>query len=273
MTILQAIILGVIQGATEFIPISSSGHLVITPLFLGWSIAPQEAFVFDVLVQVATLAAVLVYFWDDLRSIGSSWFRGILTGKPFQSLQSRLGWFLILATIPAGIAALLFKDTFELAFSDPRSSAIFLIFTGIILWGAEQAPARNRSVTDLNGYDVLLIGLFQTLALFPGVSRSGSTITGGMFRGLTRKGAARFSFLMSVPIMLAAGVLAGYDLLQVDSLISQLPVYLAGFVTAAVVGYLSIRWLLKYLSTRPLTVFSLYCLSMGTFTLAFLIWS
>ena len=268
MTLFQAILLGIIQGATEFIPVSSSGHLVITPFLLGWSIDPQEAFVFDVLVQVATLSAVLAFFWHDLLQILRSWFQGLYSGQPFQDSSSRLGWYLILSTIPAGLAALLFKETFERAFSDPVASSWFLIGTGLMLWGAEQFKNRTGAIEDIRWLDAIWIGIFQILALFPGISRSGSTITGGMFRGLNRRSAAKYSFLMSVPVMLAAGVLAGYDLLQLTNYHHQLPVYLSGFLAAAVVGYLAIRWLLDYLSTKPLTVFSVYCLSAGTFTLA-----
>ena len=267
MTLIQAILLGIIQGATEFIPVSSSGHLVITPFLLGWSIDPQEAFVFDVLVQVATLSAVIVFFWDDLFQILRSWFRGLISGSPFKESSSRMGWYLILATIPAGVAAVLFKETFERAFSDPEASAWFLIGTGVMLWGAEQFRKRTASLPDIDWLDAIWVGLFQILALFPGISRSGSTITGGMFRGLNRRSAAKFSFLMSVPVMLAAGVLAVYDLLQIDNYFSRLPIYLSGFLAAGVVGYLAIRWLLGYLSSKPLTLFSLYCISAGITTL------
>ena len=263
MTLIQSIILGIVQGATEFIPVSSSGHLVLVPYIFGWEIPAQEAFIFDILVQVATLAAVFAYFWNDLISIATATLQGILKRKPFQEQNSRLGWYLVLATIPAGIAALLFKDTLEEAFSNPKWAAFFLLGTAIMLIIAEQFKKRTRQFEEIAWLDALWIGLFQVLALFPGVSRSGATITGGMSRKLKRPAAARFSFLMSVPIMLAAGLLATLDLLQAPHLFTNFPVYLAGFFTAGIVGYLSIRWLLRYLSNRSLYIFAIYCALLG----------
>ena len=264
MTLFQSIILGIIQGATEFIPVSSSGHLVLLPYIFGWEIAPQEAFVFDVLVQAATLIAVFAYFWDDLLGIASATVQGIWQRKPFGTPNARLGWYLVLATIPAGVAALLFKDVFEKGFANPKWAAFFLLITAAVLVVGEQFKNRGRSLGDISWADALWIGLSQVLALFPGVSRSGATITGGMARHLTRSAAARFSFLMSVPVMLAAGFLATFDLLQNPGLLANFPVYMAGFFTAALVGYLSIRWLLRYLSNKSLYIFAIYCALLGT---------
>lgn len=264
MTLLQSILLGIIQGATEFIPVSSSGHLVLLPYFLGWEIPSQEAFVFNVLVQVATLIAVFAYFWEDLMGIARATVVGLWNRKPFREHNSRLGWYLVLSTIPAGIAALLFKDTFEEAFSNPKWAAFFLLGTALLLVIAEQFQNRARALEKITWLDALWTGLFQVLALFPGISRSGATITGGMTRKFTRRAAARFSFLMSVPIMLAAGLLAILDLFQAPDLLANFPIYMAGFLTAAVVGYLSIRWLLRYLSSRSLYVFAIYCALLGT---------
>jgi undecaprenyl-diphosphatase len=267
MTYLQAAVLGVIQGATEFIPVSSSGHLVIAPYFLGWQIAPKQAFVFDVLVQVATLSAVLVYFWSDLWAILTAFLQGLINRKPFADPQSRLGWLLLLATVPAGFAALLLKDILEQAFNSPKTAAFFLILTGLMLAGAERFRKHTSSLQNLSWLDALWVGIFQVLALFPGISRSGSTITGGMVRGLDRSDAASFSFLMSVPVMVAAGVLGLYDLVQMDQGLSQIPVFLVGFLVAAGVGYLAIHWLLRFLRTRSLLFFSFYCLGAGLSTL------
>ncbi len=270
MTLLQAIILGIIQGATEFIPVSSSGHLVLAPYLFGWHITPKEAFIFDVLIQVATLTAVIVYFREDLFQILRASVYGIKEGKPFNNYQSKLGWLLLLSTIPASVAALLFKNVFESAFSNPKAASIFLFGTALLLFMAELIKFRSRSLTDISWKDALWIGFFQIFALFPGISRSGSTISGGMFRRLNRESAARFSFLMSVPIMIASGFLALYDLMQVPDLIRRIPVYLAGFATAALVGYFAIRWLLSYLSTKSLLPFAVYCVVMGTMVLIFI---
>jgi undecaprenyl-diphosphatase len=263
MTFLQSIILGIIQGASEFLPISSSGHLVLTPYLFGWTLSPEETFIFDVLVQVATLFAVIVYFWKDLIGILQSFLAGIVKRNPFQDLESRLGWYLILSTIPAGIAGVLFKDTFEQAFSNPKAAALFLLGTSALLIIGESFGKRIRSLETINWIDSLIIGLFQILALFPGISRSGSTITGGLLRGLDRNSSAKYSFLMAVPVMFAAGLLASIDLIQSPGLFSQLPVYLAGFIAAALIGYLAIRWFIAYLSNQSLYLFAGYCFLTG----------
>lgn len=260
MTILQAIILGIVQGMTEFLPVSSSGHLVIVPHIFGWQIPDKETFVFDVLVQLGTLLAVIVYFRDDLLSILRAWFHGVVSGKYFEDHQAKMGWYLLLATLPAGIAGLLLKDQVEQAFTNLTATAWFLLGTALMLFFAELVGRRNRSLEKLTWVDSLWMGIFQALALFPGVSRSGATITAGMTRNLERPAAARFSFLMAVPVMLAAGVLAMVDLFSISNLASFLPSMLAGFVVAALVGYLSIRWLLDYLANHPLYYFAIYLL-------------
>ncbi len=264
MTVFQSLILGVIQGASEFLPISSSGHLVLTPFVFGWNIPPKEAFIFDILVQVATLLAVIIYFQRDLAAIIKAFLGGLIDKQPFASFEARMGWYLILATIPAGLIALLFKETFEKAFSNPKASALFLIGTSLLLILGEVLGERKYSLEEMSWKDALVMGLFQMLALFPGISRSGSTISGGLIRGLDRRSAARFSFLMAVPIMLAAGILAASDLLQSPELIANLPVYLPGFFAAALVGYLAIRWFIDYLSQQSLYIFAGYCALLGS---------
>lgn len=264
----QAILLGIVQGLTEFLPVSSSGHLVITPFLLGWQIPEQEAFIFDVLVQVATLAAVIAFFWNDLWGIARAVLLGLRQRRPFETPQARLGWYLILATIPAVVLGLALKDLLESLFSSPAASAGFLLATAALLLLAERTGRRQRSLEHLGWRDALWIGLFQALAIFPGLSRSGATITGGMLRDLDRPTAARFSFLMSVPVMLGAGLIAVLDLLAIPDMSRLLPSYLPGFLASAVVGYLSIRWLLGFLARRPLHVFSIYCTLLAVLTLA-----
>jgi undecaprenyl-diphosphatase len=267
MTILQAILLGIIQGLTEFLPISSSAHLVIVPFLLGWKIPAASAFVFNVLVQLGTLVAVIVYFWNDLLSIIRGFIEGLLARQPFHTPQSLLGWYILLATIPAGVFGLLVKDQVEAAFNSPLVTGIFLLCTAVILIVAERLSKLTRSLDEINGLDALLMGIFQALAIFPGVSRSGSTMTGGLLRNLDRPSAARFSFLMSIPIMLAAGVLAASDLLEIPDLSQQILPVLAGFLAAAVVGYLSIRWLLSYLTRHSFYSFAVYCVAAGVLTI------
>jgi undecaprenyl-diphosphatase len=258
MTILQAILLGIVQGATEFLPISSSGHLVIVPHVLGWQMPDQEIFVFDVLVQLGTLLAVILYFREDLLSILRAWIVALSHGKPFVDQQSRMGWYLLLATVPAGIAGLLLKDQVEDAFTSINITAWSLLGTALLLLVAEWLGRRRRSSDQLNWVDSLTMGVFQAFAIFPGVSRSGATISGGMIRNLERPAAARFSFLMAVPVMFGAGIVAVLDLINIPDLAAFLPSMLAGFTTAALVGYLSISWLLGYLVSHSLNYFAGY---------------
>ena len=259
MTIIQSIILGIIQGLTEFLPISSSAHLVLAPYLFGWHIPQDQIFVFDVLVQLGTLVAVIIYFWKDLIGIITAFLSGIWNRKPFADPQARLGWNLILATIPAGIIGLLLKSRVESVFSSPTWTALLLLATAGLLFMAERFGKRMRKLNQIGWVDSLWIGFSQALAIFPGISRSGATIAGAMTRDFERPAAARFSFLMSIPIMLAAGLNASLDLVKVPNLSSFLPVVLAGFISAAIVGYFSIRWLLGYLTKKPLTIFALYC--------------
>jgi len=269
MTILQSIILGIVQGLTEFLPISSSAHLVIVPVLLRWKIPGQQAFIFDVLVQLGTLVAVIIFFWRDLLRILQAVIQGLAQKKPFASPSARLGWYIILATIPAGILGLLIKNEVEQAFGSPRMAGIFLLVTAILLAVAERFGKRIRSLEQLTWFDALWVGLFQAISIFPGISRSGSTISGGMLRSYDRPSAARFSFLMSIPVMLGASLVAIIDLVKISSFASQLPTLLVGFITAAIVGYLSIRWLLSYLTHRSFYIFSIYCVFAGVLTIVF----
>jgi undecaprenyl-diphosphatase len=269
MTLLQSIILGIIQGLTEFLPISSSAHLVIAPYVLGWKIPAQDGFIFDVLVQLGTLLAVIIYFRKDLYKIIIGVVDGLIHRQPFSDPMARLGWILILATIPAVIAGVLFKDLVERAFGSPIAAALFLLGTAAFLAIAEWVGKRSRQLDTVTWMDALIIGLFQVISLLPGISRSGSTIAGGMIRNLDRPSAARFSFLMSVPVMLGAGALAMVDLIKSTNFTTQIPTLLAGFIISAIVGYLSIRWLLSYLVKRPLYLFALYCLVISIIVLIF----
>lgn len=269
MNLLQAMILGIIQGITEFLPISSSAHLVLTPFFFGWQIPEEQIFPFDVLVQVGTLLAVIVYFRKDLLLILSEVIKGLINRQPFSSPSSRLGWLLILASLPAGIAGILLKDVVEAAFKSPVGVAFFLMGTAGLLWIAEKTGKRNRSLSTMGWLDAIWIGIGQALALFPGISRSGATIAAGMTRHLERPAAARFSFLMSIPVMAAAGLVSLVDLFQLPDLTAFLPSMITGFFTAAVVGYLAIHWLLGFLARRSLRPFALYCLTLAAITLIF----
>lgn len=271
MTIFQAFILGIVQGLTEFLPVSSSGHLVLAPYWLGWHLQAEQAFIFDVLVQMGTLVAVFIYYWQDVVGITRAIFVGLWRRKPLEDPYARLGWQVFVASLPAGLGGLLIKDLIEQMFGSVGATGVFLLVTAVMLMIAERAGKRVRSVEQITWWDAFLIGCFQLLAVFPGVSRSGSTIVGGMTRNLDRPAAARFSFLMSIPIMLAAGGLSLVDLTKVSGLGAFWPQIVVGFVTSAAVGYLAIRWLLEYLAKRPLYVFAGYVTVVGLVTLISLV--
>jgi len=267
MTLIQSIILGIIQGVSEFLPISSSGHLVLAPILFGWEFTQDEAFIFDVLVQVASLIAVIIYFREDLALILRAMIDGIRSETPFGNAQSKLGWFLFLSTIPAITIAILFKVEIERSFNNPGAVSYFLLFTSFLLIIGELFGKKSKGISTITGLDALLIGLAQAMSLFPGISRSGSTISAGLVRNMDREASAKISFLMSIPVMLAAGVVALIDLFQSPHLFVQLPVYLAGFLTSAIVGYLTIRWFIKFLAHQSLYIFAAYCAFAGTILL------
>ncbi len=272
MTILQAILLGILQGLTEFLPVSSSGHLVILPFFLNWDLPDKEMFIFNVLVQNGTLVAVIFYFWKDLWKIVREFFSQLFQGTPFASHDARLGWLLIAATIPAGLTGLFLEKVVEQAFSSPLVAGIALIITAILMILGEKTSLNLGDTHDITLVNAVFMGIMQSLALFPGISRSGSTISGGMMRHLRRESAARFSFLMAVPIMLAAGGYSTYQMFtEVPKLNTFLPLMAIGFITAMIVGYIAIRWLLRFLINHSLIYFSIYCLLLGGATL--LVWS
>ncbi len=272
MTIWQAFILGIIQGLTEFLPISSSGHLVITPFLLGWTIPEEHVFTFDVLVQMGTLIAVIIYYWKYLWKILKAVVAGILDKKPFDSQDAKLGWLVVLATIPAILGGLFLKDQVEAAFHSVQITAVFLLITALLMWAAELMSKKVNKMEDLSALDAFIIGSFQVLAIFPGLSRSGATISAGILRKLKREEAAKFSFLMSIPIMLGAGVMSINDLIKVPNLNEFLPILAVGFITSAVVGFLSIHWLLKFLNKNKLWLFSVYCvfISIATLVVAYI---
>ncbi len=264
MNVLQSMILGVVQGLTEFLPISSTAHLLLTQYLFGWQIPASQYFIFDVLVQLGTLLALIIYFWADLFLIVKCWLAALLQRQPFSNAEARLGWYLILATLPALVGGFFFKDLLEQLFADPALAAsIRLLITTVLLLMAEYLNRHDRSLESLNWKDALWTGLFQVLSVFPGASRSGSTITGGMTRRLERPAAARFAFLLSIPTMLAAGGYESLKLINSPDLSAMILPVVAGFITAAIVGYLAIRWLLGYLNRHSLTIFAVYTAVLG----------
>jgi len=260
MNLFEATLLGVIQGVTEFLPISSSGHLLLARELLGIGQESQAAFIFDVLVQLGTWVAILLYFWKDLAGIAVDMWQG-LRGRA--APQARLGWLLALATIPAVLAGWLIKDAMTGAISGLLLTGAFLLTNALLLGLAELAGRRTRQIENMNSKDAVWIGAFQALALLPAVSRSAASMAGGLTRNLTRPAAARFAFLLAVPVMPAAALVALLDLGSLPNAGNLLLPLGIGFVAATVVGYLSIRWLLNYLARHSLYPFAIYCLVVG----------
>jgi undecaprenyl-diphosphatase len=264
MDIIQAIILGIVQGATEFIPVSSSGHLVLIPWLLAWEKPPL---VFDTMTHWGTLVAVVIYFWQDVRQIVINVLRDLSRGTPVASPESRLGWLIVLATLPTVIIGLLFEKQFESLFGEPIWVASFLFVTGLILWISESLGKRLRDVESMSTRDAILFGLAQSMAITPGISRSGSTIGMGLLLGLTRPAAARFSFLMMIPVVFGAGLLKLIELWQIGLSGDFFVLLLAGFISAAISGYACISFLINYLATRSVRSFAIYCWLFGAFCL------
>jgi undecaprenyl-diphosphatase len=256
---LQAALLGLLQGATEFIPVSSSGHLVLVPWLLGWA---PPGLLFDSMVHWGTLAALVACFWPELREVAVGWLRG-LWRREVRAPEARLGWYLILGTVPGAVLGALLEDFFERLFASPGAAAGLLLVTGTFLALAEWRGQGERAMREVNALDALLVGLAQAAAIAPGISRSGATIAAGMARGLRRAAAARFSFLLSIPIIFGAGVLQLAGLPGLADAAHQVPLMAIGFTTAALSGYAVIRFLLRYLQSRSLYPFALYCWALG----------
>jgi undecaprenyl-diphosphatase len=259
MTILQSFLLGIIQGLTEFIPVSSTAHLLISQSILKIP-ASDAMFSFLVIVQLGTIVSLIVFYWKDLLGLAKAFF-----AKPFSTQDNKLAWYIIIATIPALIVGYLLKDLVKALFTQPMLEASIRLFSAaILLTLAESLTKKKRNLDSMTWLDALVVGLFQIIAVFPGASRSGSTISGGMFRGFDRPSAARFAFLMSVPVMLAAGGYQTLDVIKMPNLGEFLPLLAVGFVTAAIVGWFAIKWLITYLSEHSLYVFAAYCTVVGT---------
>lgn len=256
MTLFQAIVLGLVQGLAELLPISSSAHLALTPYFFGWT---DPGLAFDVALHAGTLLALSWYFRDEWRRMFVSAWR-ISRTRRVDSIDDRLLVYLIVATIPAAIAGLLLDDYAETVFRAPAIMGTTLIVMGIVLWAVDRWSARVRVLHEVRMSDAIIVGLAQVLALVPGVSRSGSTITAGRLLQLDRPTAARFSFLMSMPITLAAVVLKAPEAIRTEGF--SLPL-LAGVLAAAVSSWLAITVLLRYISRHSFGVFAVYRLILG----------
>jgi undecaprenyl-diphosphatase len=263
MEIIKAIILGVVQGVTEFLPVSSSGHLVLVPWLLGWE-GPR--LLFDTLVHWGTLVAVLVYFRDDWGRLIKAWLHGLVRWE-WQDPDARLMWYLVVGTLPAVILGYLLEDFFESLFGQPVWVSVFILVTAALLAIAEWLGRRSRDLHQMRWADSLAIGFAQAAAIAPGISRSGATISAGLLRGLKRPDAARFSFLLSAPVILGAGLLQLAHAASGPPSADEVLVLVCGFLAAAVSGYLCISLLLRYLQKGSLYPFALYCVWVGVSSL------
>lgn len=271
MSLLSAAFLGLVQAATEFLPVSSTAHLLVFGELLGHSLEDHRFRAFVTIIQSGTTLAVLVYFRADIGRLGAAALRSLSRGKPLETPGSRLAWYIVLGTIPAAVAGKLLERRIEALGNWVIAGS--LVVLGLVLLAAERVARHVRDVEDVRAGDAFLIGCAQALALVPGSSRSGTTITGGMLLGLKREAAARFSFLLSIPIILAAGA---YKLWKTVPLLRGEPAWalatVMGTAVSAVAGYLVIGWLLGWLRTRTTYVFVAWRIAAGV-AIALLIWS
>lgn len=256
MDIIQVIVLALVQGLTEFLPISSSAHLILVPVISDW---PDQGLAFDVAVHAGTLIAVVLYFRRELKTMIVEWF-GSLRGN--HTPDSRLAWAVLLGTIPAGLAGLLFKDVISDNLRTPLVIATTTIIFGLLLWGADRNKKLVRDEHSLNWKDVLIIGVAQAIALIPGTSRSGITITAALMLGLNRQAAARFSFLLSIPVIVLAGGVEMLDYIGVAST-QDINYLIMGAMISALSAYACIHYFLKLLERINMTPFVVYRMVLG----------
>jgi undecaprenyl-diphosphatase len=261
---IEAIVLGLVQGLTEFLPISSSGHLRIVPAFLGWE-DPGAAF--TAVIQLGTMAAVLFYFRRDLWAIARSWVRELRTPWRRRSPESKLGWFIVIGTIPIAIFGFAFSDQIESGARDLYIIGSALILFSFVMLLAEHVGKRTREIEGMNGRDGIFIGFAQALALIPGVSRSGATISAGLLRGFDRAAAARYSFLLSVPAVVLSGLFELREIGGEDDNASAAATIIAT-IAAFISGYAAIAWLLRYLANHSLAIFVAYRIPLGIAVIA-----
>lgn len=261
MDLFQAIVLGLVQGLTEFLPISSSGHLRVVPAFAGWE-DPGAAF--TAVIQLGTMAAVVLYFAEDLVRIAGAWLRSLRDPSLRSQLDARLGWYLIIGTVPIVIFGVAFSHQIETSARDLYVIGSTLILLGLVLLVAEKVSSHDRDLSTITRRDAIIVGFAQALALVPGVSRSGATITAGLFLGIDRVSAARFSFLLSIPAVVLSGVYELRDVFggSVEGSVGVAPTAVAT-VFAFISGYASIAFLLRFLTTHTTGVFVAYRVVLG----------
>lgn len=260
---LQAVVLGIIQGLTEFLPISSSAHLRILPEVFGWG-DPGAAF--TAVVQIGTELAVLIYFWRDIWRIGSTWVKSLFRPEYRGQLDARMGWFIILGSVPIVVLGIALKDVIEQDFRSLWVIGTMLIVMGIVLGIADRVGGTSKGLKQLSLRDAILMGCAQALALIPGVSRSGATLSMGRFLGYERETATRYAFLLAIPAVIGAGLFELKEIPHGDNLYGWGPTIVAT-IASFVVGYAAIAWLLRYITTHSYTPFVIYRIALGAGTL------
>jgi undecaprenyl-diphosphatase len=264
--LLKAVVLGTLQGLTEFLPISSSAHLRIFPELLGWG-DPGAAF--TAVIQIGTELAVLIYFRKDIWRIGSAWVRSLYRPEYRGQLDARMGWFIIIGSLPIVVLGVILKDVIERDFRNLWITGTTLVVMGIVLGIADRFSSNDRQIKHLSLRDAVLMGVAQACALVPGVSRSGATISMGRFLGYEREAATRYAFLLAIPAVVGAGLFELKEIPHGDNAYGWGPTIVAT-VVSFVVGYAAIAWLLRYVSTRSYTPFVIYRVALGSATLLLL---
>jgi len=271
MNLVNALILGIIQGLTEFLPVSSTAHLLIGQKLLGIP-ANDAVFSFLVIIQLGTILSLIIYFSSDLWKIALAVLSNLKGLKKFHALplDARLGWYIILATVPALIAGLLFKDMLQKLFANQfLEASIRLLTAAFLMVLGEKLGKHSRKLESITLKDGIFIGLLQIIAVFPGASRSGTTISAGLLRNFDRPSSAKFSFLMSIPVMVAAGAYETMKLFQNPGFSQIITSIIVGLIAATVVGWFAVRWFMGYLSKNSLYRFAIYCFIVGLICLIF----
>ncbi len=265
MTVLQAIILGIVQGLTEFLPISSSGHLILVPWLFNWHVLlenPGLNKTFDVALHLGTFISLLVYFWRDILTLISAWF-GTIRRRRIDTPEGKLAWLILISTIPAGIVGVAFEDVIVNRLGKPWMIAVLLIVFGLVMYVVDRLSRKDREMEDLTWGGALVVGVAQAAALAPGVSRSGITMVTGLLLRLNREAAARYSFLMSIPVIGGAALYKGLEVAQDGLPAGAAMPFAVGIASAALSGLAAIWWLLAYLRRHDFTPFVIYRLVVG----------
>ena len=266
----QAIILGIVEGITEFLPVSSTGHLAITQKLFGIPLDDPSVVAFSAIIQIGAIVAAIIYFWSDIKRVVVAWWQGLWQKKKRKSSDYRYGWAIIIGSLPIAIIGLLFKDEIETVLRSLWFVAIGLIGWSVVMWLADRAAKSSKTEQQVGWKDTLAIGLTQCIALIPGVSRSGATISAGLFRGFDRVTATRLSFFLGIPSLVAAGILQTITQYQHISDGVGWGNTLIATIMSFVVGYVTIAWLLKFVSTNNFSLFVWYRVGLGVLLICLL---